>query len=116
MTEPWFSEQMAGLVGGLGGGGLGSLAGCYGGLAGWLAPKGKAKGFVFAVHWAFLLLGVAALAVAVTALAVGQPYHVWYVFLLPGLLFTLLFGLLFPVIRQRYREAEERRMTAEDMG
>ena len=116
VTEPWFSEQVAGLVGGLGGGVLGSLAGCYGGLAGWLAPKGMARGLVLGTHWAFLLLGAVSLVVGLVALADGQPWHVWYVFALPGGLFVVLFGLLLPVIRRRYREAEERRMIAEEMG
>ena len=115
MSEPWFSEQMAGIVGGVGGGGLGALAGVYGGLAGWLAPKGRARDLILGAHWTFLAIGVVALAVGLVALADGQPYHVWYVFVLPGALLTLLFSLLLPVIRMRYREAEERRIAAEDM-
>lgn len=116
MSEPWFSEQTAGLIGALGGGGLGSLAGCYGGLAGWLAPKGKAREVIFGVHWAFLLLGAVSLAAGLAALGLGQPYHVWLVLVLPGVLFVGLFGGLIPILRQRYREAEERRMTAHDLG
>ena len=115
MTEPWFSEQMAGLYGGLLGGVGGSLGGLYGGLAGWLAPRGKARELILGVHWSFILLGLAALGVGLAALFDGQPYHVWYVFVLPGVLLVVLFGALLPVIRQRYREAEERRITAEDL-
>ncbi len=44
----------------------------------------------------------------------GQPYGVWYSLLLPGLLLTALMGTMTPVIRLRYRQAEHRRLQAEE--
>ncbi|MHC4219000.1 MAG: hypothetical protein ACYSU7_11155 [Planctomycetota bacterium] len=111
-VQPWFDNF--GLVGGLLGGGVGLLGAVYGTTVGVLAPRGKARAAVFAMHWAILALGVVVLAAGITALATGQPYGVWYVLLLPGLLITILMLVFLPIIRLRYRQAEHRRLEAEE--
>lgn len=114
MTE-WWSSQMAGLIGGIGGGGLGSLCGLFGALGGWLAPQGKGKPLILGGFIAMVLIGVASLGTGVVALSIGQPYHVWYPLCLIGFILTLVPGLLLPVFHMRYRHAEARRLQAEEL-
>lgn len=109
---PWFNNP--GLVGGLLGGGLGIMGGVYGTVVGILAPRGKAPGLVLGMHWTFLAVGVVLLAAGVWALAVSQPYGVWYPLILPGALATMLMLIFTPIIRLRYRQAEHRRLEAEE--
>ena len=111
-VEPWF--QNFGVVGGSIGGGIGVLGAVYGTVVGVLAPRGKGRPFVFAMHWASLALGGLFLIAGVTAVITGQPYGVWYSLLLPGLLLTVLMGTMTPVIKLRYRQAEHRRLQAEE--
>ncbi len=111
-VEPWFTN--AGLVGGLIGGGIGILGAVYGTAVGVLAPRGKGRPFVFALHWAALALGGVFLVAGVTAVITGQPYGVWYSLLLPGLLLTILMGTMTPAIKLRYRQAEHRRLAGEE--
>ncbi len=112
-VEPWFGN--AGLVGGLIGGGIGILGAVYGTVVGVFAPRGKGRPFVFAVHWAALAVGGVLVVAGVTAVITGQPYGVWYALLLPGLLLTVLMGTATPMIRLRYRQAEHRRLEAEEL-
>lgn len=111
-VQPWFENQ--GMVGGLLGGGVGVLGGIYGTTVGLLAPRGKARRFVFGMHWSFLGLGILAMVAGFTALAMGQPYGVWYALLLPGVLTTILLPVFGPIIRVRYQQAEHRRLEAEE--
>jgi MFS family permease len=114
MTE-WWSTQMAGVIGGVGGGGLGALGGLLGALAGWLAPQGRGKAFILGGFVAMIVIGVASLCVGIVAITLGQPYHVWYPLCLVGFILSLVPGILLPVIRMRYRQAEARRMEAEQL-
>lgn len=109
----WFSEQAAGFVGaavgviyGAGFGGLG------GGIGGPLAAMGKARTLVVGMFAAGFVFGVALAATGLVALVLGQPWYVWFVFLLPGVIGSLLFGMLTPIIRARYTEAEQRKLEA----
>lgn len=111
----WWTQQTAGWIGGLGGGGLGTLAGCFGALIGSLAPRGIARGFMLTVHAGFIAVGVLALVGGVVAISLGQPYHVWYPLVLIGGILTVVMGALFPVARMRYRQAELRRLDAEEI-
>ena len=110
--DPWFVN--AGLVGGLIGGGVGILGAVYGTLVGVLVPRGRGRSIVFAMHWGALALGGGFVVAGVTAVVTGQPYGVWYSLLLPGLLLTFLMGTMTPVIKLRYRQAEHRRLHAEE--
>lgn len=113
--QPWWTEHQAALIGAIGGGGLGTLAGMLGGLAGWLAPRGKGKGPVLGAFALIFVVGVIALVGGVYAVSTGQPYHVWYPLVLGGGLMALIMGVLLPVIRLRYRQAEHRRLDAEEL-
>jgi len=112
-VTPWFNNP--GLVGGMLGAGVGVLGGgIYGPLVAILAPSGRARAFVYSYHAALFLAGLILLAFGMTALMKGQPYGVWYSLSLPGLLLTVLFGCLAPVVRARYRQADVRRLDAEE--
>ncbi len=113
MTE-WWSAQSSGLVHALGGI-LGALCGVLGALSGVLAPRGKGKALIVAGFVLFGLVGLGSLAASIVALAQGQPYHVWYPLLLGGALFSILPSVLLPVVLMRYRQAEARRMEAEEL-
>lgn len=63
----------------------------------------------------FVLIGVMSLAAGIVALVVRQPYHVWYPLVLGGVILSVVPGCLLPVIRMRYRQAEARRMQAEEL-
>lgn len=115
MAEPWFDELTFGvLVGGFGGGLLGTLGGLWGGLVGMLAPRGKGRTILITIGWAFVGLGVVSLAFSLCALAAGQPYGIWYSTLLPGVILTAVIGGLMPVVYKRYAQAEARRVQAEE--
>lgn len=93
---------------------FGCLVGLWGTLAGVFGPRGQARSLV--VGFGLLLLAAAAvlLVAALIALRGGQPYGVWFALLLPGAQGVLILGPLFPLVLKRYRQAEERRMQAED--
>jgi hypothetical protein len=115
MSQPWFDELTFGvLVGGFGGGLLGTLGGVWGGFVGMLAPKGKGRGVLIPIGWAFVGVGAASLVFSLCALLAGQPYGIWYSTLLPGVILTGLIGALMPVVYKRYAEADARRLQAEE--
>jgi len=109
----WFDNSSAGLVGGIGGAAVGVLAGGYGALSGVLAPRGIGRRAMLTAHVLMIVLAVCSLAVGIYALATDQPYHVWYPFVLLGFIPTVVLGVLLPVVRKRYDEAEQRRIDAE---
>lgn len=111
---PWFDEQTAGLVGGLLGAGVGTVfGGIGGGVGGPLAALGKAKAFVLGIFIVGIACGVAMVGVALVALALGQPWWVWLSFLMPGLISAGVMGGLLPVVKTRYRQAEQRKLDAQ---
>ena len=114
MAEPWFDENTFGaLFGGIVGGGGGTLLGLWGGLAGTLAPQGKAKGLVLGLAWAFVGLGAVVACGGLVALVAGQPFHIWLWPCQIGFLILLIVGCVIPAIRRRYAEAEARKLQAE---
>lgn len=113
MNAPWFDPNLfAWIPGTL----LGVVGGTLGALAGTLAPRGKARAAVLGFHAAAIAGSFALLVCGLVALLTGQPYGIWYGFGLPGLLGLIIFGSLYPVVRQRYREAEARKLGAADLG
>jgi uncharacterized membrane protein HdeD (DUF308 family) len=115
MSEPWFDEnQFGALFGAIGGGGFGTLCGLWGAAAGTLAPRGKGRMFVFGFGWLMIVLGALSLVFGLVALAAGQPWGIWYGPVLMGILMAALIGSMMPMLRMRYRQAEERKMQAED--
>jgi hypothetical protein len=111
--DMWFDSQTAGMVGATIGVVLGAgFGGIGGGLGGPLAAAGRAKGLVLGIFALGLLMGVGLALTGLVALVLGQPWHVWFVFLTPGVTCALIFGMLLPVVRAQYARAEQRKMDA----
>lgn len=106
----WWSEQTAGWIGGAAGGAVGML----GALIGTLCTLGRGRRFVMAGLLALGVAGLGLLAVGAVALALGQPYAVWYPLVLMGVLDPVLAFSLLPTARRRFEEIELRRMQALD--
>lgn len=116
MVEPWFDPNTFGAwFGAIVGGGIGICGGLLGALAGTLAPRGKAKGLILGAWYALIGLGAVMLCFGIYALAVGQPRGIWYGPILCGGIVVVTMGALLPVIRMRYREAEQRRIDADSV-
>jgi hypothetical protein len=114
MSAPWFDPNEFGMWFGILAGGVGgSRAGLFGALAGTLAPQGKGRTCVLGAMGAFLGMGLVLVALGLVALVCGQPFGIWFWPVFAGADCALLFGLLTPVIRRRYAEAEERRLEGE---
>jgi len=113
MMEPWFDPNAYGwLPGTL----LGVIGGGIGGpLMGACAPRGKCKRLVMSFLFGGMALCLISLIFGIIALAVGQPYGVWYGLGLPGILGLTIFGSLTPVVRKRYQQAELRKSMAGDL-
>lgn len=111
----WWTDQQAGLIGGL----MGSLCGLAGALVGvacWLLiPRGRARRLVLGFMALMALIGIGLLAGGIVAIAGGQPYAVWYPLLLIGALNAGLFGGMMPMIAARYRQAERMRLQGEEL-
>lgn len=113
----WFTPEKAGLIGALLGGGVCGvlLGGIGGGVCAPLAAKGRGRALVMPFIGLLVALGVGMLATAIVALAAGQPYHVWYAFLLPGVLGTALSTMMVFIVRRAYRQHDSRRLAAEEI-
>lgn len=111
--DPWFDSQTAGMIGATIGVVLGAgFGGLGGGLGGPLAAVGKAKGLVLGVFGLGLAIGVGLILTGLVALVMGQPWHVWLVFMMPGVVASAIFAGLLPMIRAQYAKAEQRKMDA----
>src|SRR5262245_14035810 len=116
MSEPWFNPIWFGaLFGAIAGGVGGTLCGLLGAAAGVCAPRGIGRPWIMGGLVLMVLVGLASLAFGLYALAVGQPWAIWYGPVLTGVVLSVVMGGLIPVIRRRYAEAEARRMEATDL-
>lgn len=114
MSE-WWTPVQAGWIGGIGGSAVGVVGAVVGGLSGYLVPRGKCKGLVLGLMVAGVCAGLAALVTGIVAVSIDQPYHVWYPLALLGTIPTLVLGPMVPVVMMRYRQAEARRLEAEEL-
>jgi hypothetical protein len=112
--EAWFDPQTAGKLGGIIGtviGLMGALGGCSCGICvrkGWKKP-------IYTIFISSIAIGIGLLITGLVALCVKQPYHVWYAFLLPGFLTTIILSIMLPFIRNRFIQHEMMKMQAEDL-
>jgi hypothetical protein len=111
-SDVWFNPALYAWIPGTA---LGILGGLEGSLAGILAPRGKGKMLVLGIHFGSILLCVGLLLAGIIAKLEGQPYGIWYGLGFPGLLGTILYGCLTPVILRGYRQAEWRKSLAKDL-
>ena len=113
MMQPWFDPNLYAFIPGTA---LGIAGSVIGALTGTLAPRGKGKSWLLPLYVAVTVVCVGLLLAGVIAFVTGQPYGVWYGLGLPGLLGVVIFGALYGVVRQRYRDAELLQMRAADLG
>ena len=109
-TGGGWSGRTAGVVGGVGG----VLIGCLGAVIEWLAVRGKAQRFVVNAVRVLIGVGVASALGGFAAVALRQPYGVWYALLLLGVLVVVIFPFRLRTYQDRYRAFELRRMTSMD--
>jgi hypothetical protein len=88
--------------------------GTLGGYLEWSASRGRARRFVLGSARALIFIGVSATVIGLVAVALRQPYGVWYILLLVGVLCALIFPFRLRRYEAQYRELELRRMTALD--
>ena len=113
--DAWWTDQQAGLIGGIAGSLVGLLGAAIGTVGGICAPRGKCRRLVFGLVGLLLAVGVVSLISGVVALAAHQPYGVYYPLLLIGILATALSPGALLMFRQWYREADLRRLEAEEL-
>lgn len=106
----WWSERTAGLIGGIGG----ALLGVLGGLLGSLAARGKARAFVVTTLTALMALGGILAMIGLAALALRQPYAVWFPLILIAVLLLSILPSRLRHYRRQYEELELRRMASMD--
>jgi len=106
----WFSAGVSGIVGGV----LGTVIGLWGALVGILAGRGKAKVFALGSANIIIAFGITIGIVGLAALAVGQPYAVYYPFLLIAIIVIVVVGALRKGLPQRYEMLELKKMRAMD--
>ncbi|HEV8681685.1 MAG TPA: hypothetical protein VGS09_02770 [Actinomycetota bacterium] len=104
----WWSDRTAGLLGGI----AGSVLGLLGATLGLLVSRRRARGFVVGTTIAFGILGAGLIIAGAVAVAVSQPYAVWYPLLLLGGLLMMMSFVLRLIARRAYTDAELRRMRA----
>jgi hypothetical protein len=109
-SHSWWSAKQGGMIGGIGG----SVIGCFGGLLGCLAGMGKARKFVLTATKIFIVLGIFLTIAGLVAVVLKQPYAVWYVLLLSGVILTSVFWTNLRPIKRRYDDLEIRRMASID--
>ena len=107
----WWSPEIAGIVGGIGG----ALVGLLGALVGGLASRQRARGFVIGTLRVGAVVGVILLGLGLIALTAGQPYEVWFLLLLTGIIMAAVFGGLTGQVTARYEASELQRMRAHDL-
>ncbi|MBL9135256.1 MAG: hypothetical protein JNK85_05280 [Verrucomicrobiales bacterium] len=106
----WWPPKTSGLLGGI----FGTIFGLWGALIGLLTSKGRYRRAVLLLARAAIGLGAVLAALGLAAWLSGQPFHVWSVLVLTGLMVAGIFSTNLGSIRRRIEEAELRRMTAID--
>ncbi len=114
LVEPgaWWGNRMGGMIGGIVGGTFGLL----GALIGILCSRGRGRRVALALTTCMIAAGVCCLVLGGVAVLLSQPHVVYYPLLLIGVLVTVIPLCNRRNMRQRFQEAELRRMQALDAG
>ena len=110
----WWSQQNAGLIFSIAGGAVGVLGGVFGFVVGTFGRRGKFKRFAFTLVALGLITGAGLLTLGLVALAVGQPFYVYFYLLLIGVILLGVLGGNLPMTIRVYRMAEQRKFEAEE--
>ena len=112
MVQPWFNPNEYAWIPGVF---YGTVAALMSGLVSWLAAHGRARSAVLGAWFALWFAGVMLLLVGFFALYQGQPWGIWYGFLLTGAIGTVVVGANYYVLKNVYRRLEEHKMALRDM-
>ncbi len=110
VSNAWWTDRTSGWMGAI----LGCLFGICGGLSGWLTGRGKGRLFVRTYYVATVAVGIASLFAGTYAIAIKQPYGVWYLLVLVGVIVPATSVAGFVTSSRRYAADELRRMDAHD--
>lgn len=109
-VQPWWNSRQAGWIGGI----AGAFVGVWGGLIGLLAGLGKMRRLVIGSLIGGSILGALAIIVGLVALAIGQPWVVYYPLLLLGVILVAIAPWRLYKSYQSYQKQEIRKMKAQD--
>jgi uncharacterized membrane protein len=101
--QPWFDANHYAWIPGTV---FGAVAVLLGALAFWLVPQGRAKAFIVRSWIGLWIVALGLLVTGLVAVVTGQPWGIWYCFLLPGVVGVSVLGGDLLIILKRYREAE----------
>jgi hypothetical protein len=111
----WFDGRTAGLFGGLLGTGIGCYAGLFSILYMLLVPRRKGRRLLISMLLVLPAIGTAMLLLGISALCLSQPYHVWYPFVLCGVLSVIVWIFPYREMVAKYKEFDQRKMQALDV-
>lgn len=112
MTVPWFNPTEYSWIPGVA---YGAVAATMSGLVSWLAVHGRARNAVLRAWAGLWMAGVILLVVGFVALFEGQPWGIWYAFLLTGAIGTFVVGANYFTLKNAYRRIEERKVALHDL-
>ena len=116
MPDWWFDPTFYAWFGALAGGVGGTLAGLFAGLSVLLVRRNQGRMLVFGGCVLFLILALIILGYGLAALVAGKPWSIWWGPVYGGGVSTAAFCFMIPLMRKRYRQAEEQRLQAEGPG
>jgi hypothetical protein len=108
----WWTPGTAGWIGAA----AGSASGIFGAVIGTLASLGRGRRFAIAGLLALGVAGLMLLAAGLAALALGQPYEVWYPLVLLGVIDPVVAFSLLPTVRRRFAAGALSRAAAPPRG
>ncbi len=113
--DAWFDERTAGILGGVIGGLIGIWGGVVvGGMSWWYIQKGLKK-LAYSLWGVTVSAGLILLLIGLAALWLGQPRHVWWLFLLGGAITLAVFGWMIFVFRARFAQRERQMLETHDL-
>ena len=113
--NPWFDHQTASVVSGILGAAIGIWGGTVVGGFSWLYIRKGWKKFTCFLYLFTIAAGLVLAGVGIAGLIVGQPFYVWWPFLLCCGITVIVIGSLFPVIMRRFKEREQQLMRIKDL-
>lgn len=107
MMDSWFTEETSRAFVGL------ALLSLLSGVAP-LAEAGRYRRVVVGIWFAVIALGVGCLGAGIVGILHSQPAHVLRSLFVCGVVLTSVFGATYPSLAAAYRDAELRKMSAQD--